>query len=123
MIEYNKLFALLESRNMKRTDLLKIISSSTLAKIGKNQTITTDTIDKLCLYLDVQPNSIMEVYELNDQGEKIVFQSPDADYKPVRDVITLALSEWTKYVKEDGTIDYERLQTRVKTINDYSKTL
>lgn len=50
-------------RGMKRTDLLKpngVLTSPTLAKLGKNENISIDIIDKLCEFLDCQPGDIME---------------------------------------------------------------
>lgn len=64
MVTYYKLFDLLNRRNMKKTDLLQIISAPTLAKLSNNETINTKTIDKICLLLGVQPNSIMEIYKV-----------------------------------------------------------
>lgn len=61
MIIYNPLFALLAIRGMKKTDLLKIISSATLAKLSKNENVQTEVIDKICLFLDCQPGDIMKV--------------------------------------------------------------
>lgn len=63
MIKYEILFQLLKERNMKKTDLLNVISPPTLAKLSKNEIINSDTIDKLCIYLKVQPHQIMECYE------------------------------------------------------------
>ena len=63
MIIYRKLFALLAYKGMKKTDLLQIISSPTLAKLSKNETIKTDIIDKICLFLNCQPGDIMEATE------------------------------------------------------------
>ena len=60
MIVYNKLWVLLKSKGMKRIDLLEVISSSTLAKLGKDEIIKTDTIEKICNFLDCQPADIME---------------------------------------------------------------
>lgn len=60
MIRYNKLFALLAIKGMKKTDLLQIISSPTLAKLTKGETIKTDIIDKICEFLKCQPGEIME---------------------------------------------------------------
>lgn len=60
MIKYYKLFDLLNRRGMRKTDLLEIISSPTLAKLSKGETIKTDIIDKICEYLNVQPGDIME---------------------------------------------------------------
>ena len=54
----------MECRRYKKTDLLSVISSPTLAKLGKNEIVSTETIDKLCKYLKCQPGDIM-VY-IND---------------------------------------------------------
>lgn len=61
MIIYNPLFMLLACRGMKKTDLLKVISSGTLAKLSKNENIQTEVIDKICLFLECQPGDIMKV--------------------------------------------------------------
>lgn len=62
MIKYYKLFDLLQRRGLKKTDLLKLvgISSPTLAKLSKGESITTDIICRICAALDVQPGDIME---------------------------------------------------------------
>ena len=60
MLIYKKLWELLKERNMKRTDLLKIMSSSTLAKLGKNEKVSLDVIESICEYLDCQPGEIVE---------------------------------------------------------------
>jgi len=59
-IKYYKLFDLLQRRGMKKTDLLTIISSPTLAKLSKGEGITTDVINKICQSLKAQPGDIME---------------------------------------------------------------
>lgn len=60
MIKYYKLFVLLDQKNMKRTDLLEIISPTTLAKLGKGESITTNILGRICDFLDCQPGDIME---------------------------------------------------------------
>lgn len=60
MMKYYKLFILLDKKGMKRTDLLKIVSSVTLAKLGKGESVTTDILCKICAFLDCQPGDIME---------------------------------------------------------------
>lgn len=61
-IRYYKLFDLLNRRGLKKTDLLVMagISSPTLAKLSKGQTVTVEIIDKLCSALECQPGDIME---------------------------------------------------------------
>ena len=41
MIVYTKLWILLEKKGMKKTDLKKIMSSATLAKLGKNEPVSS----------------------------------------------------------------------------------
>jgi putative transcriptional regulator len=62
-IKYYKLFDLLQRRGMKKTDLLTAagISSPTLAKLTKGETVTTEIIEKICNALNVQPGDIMEI--------------------------------------------------------------
>ena len=62
MIVYNKLGDYLKSQNMKYIDLQKALglSPSMTAKFTKNRTISTDTLNKVCEYLHVQPSEIME---------------------------------------------------------------
>ena len=62
MLNYTKLWILLEKRGLQKTDLTKrkIVSSATLAKLGRNETISSDTIEKLCEFLNCQPGDIME---------------------------------------------------------------
>lgn len=65
MLVYTKLWLLLEEKGMKRTDLLNIMSSATLAKLGKNEAVSSTIIEKICEYLNCQPGDIME--NLNKQ--------------------------------------------------------
>lgn len=61
-IRYYKLFDLLNRRGLKKTDLIQLadISSPTLAKLSKGDTITTEVISKICAALQCQPADIME---------------------------------------------------------------
>ena len=78
MIKYYKLFDLLNRREMKKTDLLEVISSKTLAKINKGENIQTEVINKICLFLDCQPGDIMEV--IPDPPKKKTLLEKAGDY-------------------------------------------
>ena len=69
MIKYYKLFDLLNRKGIKKTELLTIISSPTLAKLSKGAIIKTDMIDKICCFLNCQPGDIMEY--INEEQEPI----------------------------------------------------
>lgn len=62
MIIYNKLGDYLKSQNKKWIDLQNALSlsPSMTAKFTKNRTMSTDTLNKVCEYLQVQPSEIME---------------------------------------------------------------
>lgn len=61
-ISYNKLWKLLIDKNMKRKDLQGVagISSTSIAKLGKGENITTDVLIKICEALDCKIEDIME---------------------------------------------------------------
>lgn len=60
MIRYFRLFDLLARRGMKKTDLYAVISPPSMSKLSKGESVTTDTIAKICKFLDCQPGDIME---------------------------------------------------------------
>lgn len=67
-IKYYRLFDMLQRRGLKKTDLLNLagISSPTLAKLSKGETVTTEVIEKICNALDCQPGDIMEhLHDIN----------------------------------------------------------
>lgn len=44
-------------------DLLNVLTSGTLAKLGKGNNIRMGMLDKICSFLDCQPGDIMEYVE------------------------------------------------------------
>lgn len=61
-ISYNKLWKMLIDKEMQKRDLQEAagISSASIAKLGKNENITTDILLKICGALDCNLNDIME---------------------------------------------------------------
>ena len=59
---YNKLWKLLIDKNMTKSELTKAIgiSSSTIAKMGKNENVSLEVIDKICALLECDINDILE---------------------------------------------------------------
>ena len=62
MIVYYKLDTLLDERKITKTQLCKDtgISTNVVSKISKNEIFKTDTLNRICEYLHVQPSEIME---------------------------------------------------------------
>ena len=61
-ISYNKLWKVLIDKNLKKVELKEIagISSSSLAKLGKNEPVTLGVLMKICEALDVNISDIIE---------------------------------------------------------------
>ena len=61
-IDYSNLWKLLIDKGMTRSDLIELtgISSRVLAKLSKNETVTTDTIARICTALNCDVGDIME---------------------------------------------------------------
>lgn len=64
---YDKLWKLLIDKKMKKTDLIREakISSNVLAKMGKEESVSLESIGKICSLLDCNVDDILE------------FQSPE----------------------------------------------
>ena len=62
-VSYNKLWKLLIDKQMKKTDLRGAagISSGTLAKLGKNESVTTDVLVRICRALNCDIGDIAEI--------------------------------------------------------------
>lgn len=62
-INYNKLWKLLIDKGMNKTDLKNAtgISSSTIAKMGKNEPVSMDSMLKVCKVLNCDIGDIVEV--------------------------------------------------------------
>ena len=72
-ISYNKLWKLLIDKGMTKTQmrLQADISTTTLAKLGKNETVSMDVLLKICKLLDCNVGDIMDVInEEADNGDK-----------------------------------------------------
>ena len=62
MITYYKLLDILNRRGMTREQLRQQagLSSATMTKISKGESVTLKTIDAICNVLNVQPGDILE---------------------------------------------------------------
>lgn len=67
MIVFFKLENILKAKGLAWKDLCDAgISVNMPQKFSKNRGVNTDTIDKVCSYLNVQPGDIMERIEPDD---------------------------------------------------------
>ena len=66
---YKKLWKLLIDRDMKKKDLRELtkISSSTIAKMTKNEPVSTVVLIKICAVLNCDVGDIMEIVPDNKE--------------------------------------------------------
>ena len=64
-VSYRKLWKLLIDKDMKKKDLRLAsgISTNALAKLGKNDRVTTDVLEKICITLNCDVGDIMEIVD------------------------------------------------------------
>lgn len=62
-VSYKKLWKLLIDKNMRKKDLCVAagISHASMAKLGKNENVTTDVLVKICTALQCDIGDIMEL--------------------------------------------------------------
>ena len=62
-VSYKKLWHMLLDRDMKKKDLCAAagISHASMAKLGKNENVTTDVLVKICTALQCDIGDIMEL--------------------------------------------------------------
>ena len=62
-ISYKKLWKLLIDKDMKKKDLQKAdgISAASITKLGKNENVNTEILQKICVALDCDISDIMEM--------------------------------------------------------------
>ena len=70
-ISYKKLWKLLIDRDLKKKDLQKMasVSSASITKLGKNENVNTEIIDKICVALNCDVSDIMEIVPSNADAE------------------------------------------------------
>ena len=87
MIVYYKLTNILKERNMQWKDLCEAgISINMPQRFSQNKNISSDTIDKVCAFLKVQPGDIMEWVNESDQKEIEIQAQIDALQKQLAEV-------------------------------------
>ena len=64
-VSYKKLFKILIDRDMKKKDLRLAtgITTTALAKLGKNENVNTEILVKICKVLECDISDIMEIID------------------------------------------------------------
>lgn len=69
-ISYNKLWKLLIDRGIKKTELKTLagVSTNVIAKLGKNNPVSMETLAKICTALNCDISDIVEIIKDTEQG-------------------------------------------------------
>ncbi len=61
-VNYNKLWKMMIDKNMNKTELTHLagISTNAMAKLGKNEDVRVNILEKLCTSLDCKLDDIVE---------------------------------------------------------------
>ncbi len=70
-ISYNGLWKKLIDNNMQKKDLVEAlsISSATIAKMGKGDSVSLEVLERICVYFDCDIGDIMS-FEKNQNNKK-----------------------------------------------------
>ena len=60
-VSYKKLWKLLIDRDLKKNDIRKFLSSSTISKLNRGELVSLEILVKLCRYLKCDIGDIVEV--------------------------------------------------------------
>ena len=71
-ISYKKLWKVLIDRNMNKTQLKNKagISTNAIAKLGRNEAVSMETMDKICRALDCNIGDVMDF--ISDEHQNII---------------------------------------------------
>lgn len=59
---YKPLWRLLLENDLKKTEIKEQLglSSATIAKMGKDEYVSMEVLDKICAHFNIQPNEVIE---------------------------------------------------------------
>jgi DNA-binding Xre family transcriptional regulator len=126
-IDYSNLWKLLAQKGISKSDLMQLtgLSSRIIAKLTKNETVTTDTVARICTALSCDVGDIMQcsnessysvydafrfvgkVAEENDNYKKTVFEKNGQRYSVY--VSKKSANKATRiYCEADGSVYWEQ---------------
>lgn len=68
IFSYAKLWKLMIDKNLNKTQLKEMaqISTNAVAKMGKNESVSMETLGKVCCALKCEIGDIIEIYEVKE---------------------------------------------------------
>ena len=73
---YNKLWDLLSAKSIPKAKFREMVdlSKSTLARLEKNETVMTDTLDRICEALNCDISDIVAYVPFDEKHNRLVFR-------------------------------------------------
>lgn len=70
-VDYTKLWKLMIEKKINKTQLKEMahISTNAVAKLGKNERVSLDTLEKICTALDCNIEDILDFVSFKSKGE------------------------------------------------------
>ena len=84
-ISYKKLWKLLIDKDLKKKDLQAMagISAASITKLGKNENVNTEILEKICLALDCEFSDIMDLTR-DESGQEVEVSDEQLYTTPVK---------------------------------------
>lgn len=110
MITYENLWETLKKKGMKKSDLLEILSPSTLSKIKNNGNITTDILDRICEFLNCEPMEVIKYKTQKDVAENVFNQLDEKTKKSIFEMLKESFQEGKNYIDEKNEEEFEEFK-------------
>ncbi len=60
MISFKPLWVTLAERGMKKSDLYAVTSTATVSRMGKNEYVSLEVIDRICTFLNCDVSAVIK---------------------------------------------------------------
>ena len=72
-VSYNRLFKLMIDRKMRKKDLCELagVSTSTMSKMGRNEIVSLEVIDRICQKLNCNVEDVLEILPNNGTSKNV----------------------------------------------------
>lgn len=69
-VDYSNLWKLLVDKHMNKTQLREVaqISTNAIAKLGRNETVSLDTLEKICVSLSCRIEDVVTFVDISTQN-------------------------------------------------------
>ena len=72
-VSYNRLFKLMIDRKMRKKDLCELagVSTSTMSKMGRDEIVSLEVLDRICQKLNCNVEDVLEILPNNGTSKNV----------------------------------------------------